>query len=61
MQIGNTSYIYKNNLRKAFFQRDMVYSEYKDLTKRTESDKVLKNKAFHKLLIIQNITDIKED
>ena len=47
MQTGNTNYIYKNDLDKACFQRDMTYGKYKDLTKRTQSDKVLKAlKAF---------------
>ena len=45
MQTGNTNYIYKNDLDKAFFQHDMVYGKYKDLTKRTKSDKVLRDKA----------------
>ena len=31
---------------KAFFQHDMAYGKYKDLEKRTQSDKVLKDKAF---------------
>ena len=46
MQTGNTDYIYKNNLDKAYFQNDMAYGKYKHLAKRTESDKVLKDKAF---------------
>ena len=39
MQTGNTNYIYKNDLDKAFFQHDMVYGKYKDLTKRTNQIK----------------------
>ena len=31
---------------KAFFQHDMTYGKYKDLEKRTQSDKVLKDKVF---------------
>ena len=46
MQAGNTNAIYKNNLDKACFQHDMTYGKYKDLTKRTQSDKVLRDKAF---------------
>ena len=46
MQTGNTSYIYKNHLDKACFQHDVAYGRYKDLTKREESDKVLRDKAF---------------
>ena len=46
MQTGDTNYISKNELDKACFQHDMAYGKYKDLEKRTQSDKVLKDKAF---------------
>ena len=46
MQTGDTNYIYKNKLDKACFQHDMAYDKCKDLEKRTQSDKVLKGKAF---------------
>ena len=46
MQTGNTDFIYKNELDKACFQHDMAYGKSKDLVKRTQSDKVLKGKAF---------------
>ena len=46
MQTGNTDYIYKNDLDKACFQHDLAYGKYKDFTKRTQSDKVLRDKAF---------------
>ena len=46
MQIGNTDYIYKNDIDKACFQHDMAYNRYRDLSKRSESDKVLIDKAF---------------
>ena len=46
MQTGNTNFIHKNELDKACFQHDMVYSQSKDLAKRTQSDKVLRKKAF---------------
>ena len=46
MQTGNTDFIYKNQLDKACFQHDMAYGKSKDLAKRTQSDKVLKDKAF---------------
>ena len=39
-------FIYRNDLDKACFQHDMAYGKYKDLNKRTQSDKVLRNKAF---------------
>ena len=47
MQIGNANYIYKNDLDKACVQHDVADGKYKALTKRTESDKVLKDKAFN--------------
>ena len=46
MQTGNTDFIYKNELDKVCFQHDMAYGKSKDLIKRTQSDKVLKDKAF---------------
>ena len=46
MKTGNTNFIYKNELDKACFQHDMAYGKSKDLVKRTQSDKVLKDKAF---------------
>ena len=42
----DTKYIYKNELDKDCFQHDMAHGDFKDLTKRTASDKVLRNKAF---------------
>ena len=44
MQTGNTDFIYKNELDKACFQYDMAYGKF--LTERTQSDKVLRYKAF---------------
>ena len=46
MQNGNTNFIYRNELEKACFQHDMAYGKSKHLIKRTQSDKVLKDKAF---------------
>ena len=45
MQTGNTNFIYKTEVDKACFQHDMAYS-LKDSVKRTQSDKVLGDKAF---------------
>ena len=45
-ETGETSYIYQNELNKACFQHDMPYGDFKDLAKRTVSDKVLRDKAF---------------
>ena len=46
MQTGKTDFIYKNELDRACFQHDMAYGKTKDLEKRTQSDKVLRDKAF---------------
>ena len=46
MQTGNTDFIYRNELGKACFQHDMAYGKSKDLAERTQSDKVLRDKAF---------------
>ena len=46
MQSGNKDFIYKNELDKACFQHDMAYGKSKDLVKSTQSDKVLRDKAF---------------
>ena len=46
MQTGNTNFIYKNELDKAGFQHVMAYGKTKDLVRRTQSDKVLIDKAF---------------
>ena len=43
----DTSYIYKNELDKACFQHDMAYGDFKDLARRTASDKFLRDKAFN--------------
>ena len=44
---GDTNYICKTELDKACFQHDMAYRDFKDLTRRTFSNKVLRNKAFN--------------
>ena len=46
MKDGKLSHIYKNELDKACFQHDTAYNKYKDLKRRTQSDIVLKNKAY---------------
>ena len=42
----NTDFIYRNELGKACFQHHMAYGKSKDLARRTELDKVLRDKAF---------------
>ena len=46
MQTENIDFIYKNERDKACFEHDMAYGKTKDLAKRTQSDKVLRDKAF---------------
>ena len=46
METGDTRYIYKNNLDKACFQHDIAYEKYKDLERRRQLDRFLKDKAF---------------
>ena len=43
METGDTRYIYKNELDKACFQHYLAYGDFKDLKRRTQSDKVLKD------------------
>ena len=58
-ETGDSRYIYQNELDKACFQHDMAYGDFKDLAKRTASDKVLRDKVFN-IAKILNMTDIKE-
>ena len=40
---GEARYIYGNKLNKACFQHDIAYGDFKDLARRTTSDKVLRS------------------
>ena len=60
MKTGNTGFIYRIELDKACFQHDIAYGKAKDLVRRTQSDKVLRDKTF-KFQVIQNMMVIKED
>ena len=42
MQTGDTNFIYKNELDKAYFQHDMAYGKYKDLKIKFYKTKLLK-------------------
>ena len=46
MRTGSTDFIDKNELDKACFQHDMAYGKSKDLVRRTQSDKVLRDITF---------------
>ena len=42
----DSGYIYQNELDKACFQHDIASGAFKDLARRTASDKILRDKAF---------------
>ena len=46
-EIGDSRYIYQNELNKAYSQHDMAYVDLKDVPRRTTADKVLRDKAFN--------------
>ena len=46
-ETGDARYIYQNELDKACFQHNMAYGDFKDLPRRTASDKVLHDKAIN--------------
>ena len=43
----DSRYIYQSELGKAYFRHDMIYESFKDLSRRTTSDKVFHDKAFN--------------
>ena len=45
-EAGDSGSIYQNELDKACFQYDMSYGDFRDLTRRTTSNKILRDKAF---------------
>ena len=46
-ETGDSRYIYQNELDNTCFQHDMAYRDFTDLTRRTTSDKILRDKAFN--------------
>ena len=46
-ETGDTKYIYKNKLDKACFQHGITHGDFKDLPRRTASDKILRDKSFN--------------
>ena len=46
-EIGDSPYIYQNELDKACFQYDAAYGDFKDLPRRRASNKILCDKAFN--------------
>ena len=45
-ETGDSRNIYQNEPHKARFQHDVAYGDFKDLTRGTASDKILRDKAF---------------
>ena len=43
----DSRYIYQKELDKACFQHNMAHGYFKDVTRRTVSDKILRDKAFN--------------
>ena len=43
----DSRYIYRNELDKTYFQHDMVYGDFKDLSRRIASDKLLRDEKFN--------------
>ena len=46
-EIGDSRYIYQNELDKACFQDEMAYGDFNKLTRRTASDNILCDNAFN--------------
>ena len=46
-------------LNKAYFQHDMVYGKFNNLNRKTQSDKILRNKGFE-IASNPKMMDIKE-
>ena len=46
-ETGDSRYIYQKALDKACFQHDMACGDFKDLSRRTVLDQVLRDKAFN--------------
>ena len=46
-ETGYSRYIYQSKLDKACFQHEVAYGDFKDLTRRTASDKILHDQAFN--------------
>ena len=55
-ETGNLKHLYRHELDKACFAHDAAYSESKDLAKRTISDKILKDRAYETV----NMMDTRE-
>ena len=57
-ETGDSQYIYQNELDKVCFQDDTAYGDFKYLTRRATSDKILRNNVLN-VAKTQNMRDIK--
>ena len=46
-ETGDSRYIHQKELDQVYFQHDIAYGDFKYLTRRTVSEKLLHNKAFN--------------
>ena len=46
-ETGESRYVYQSELDKACFQHDMIYRDFKDVVKITDSGKILHDEAFN--------------
>ena len=46
-ETGNSRYIYQKELNKSCFQQYLSYGDFKDLSRKTAADKVLRGRAFN--------------
>ena len=53
----DSRYIYRNEMDKACFQHDTAYGDFIDVSRRTASDKVLRDEAFI-IVVILSMMDI---
>ena len=53
-ETGDLWYIYQNELGKACLQHDKTSGDFKDLTRRTASDRILRDKAFNIAKILKD-------
>ena len=44
---ADSRYIFQDELAKACFQHDMAYGDFKDSTRKTAPDKILRNQEFN--------------
>ena len=57
-ETGDSRNMYQNELDKACFQHDLTYGDFKDLPRKTASDKVLRDKSIN--IAKKYMVDIKE-